>query len=168
MASFNPIQVKQALEEFGNTVIGEARRNLEARGMNASRSLSRNLDFQSQVMKNSIFAYFDLGKYGLAQDQGVDGTQQSQGSPYRYSAKGPSPEMVSNIQSWMSARGIGFEELNSKKKAWKIADNIIKRGLKRTLFFSEAYERAFAELPEELVEAFGLDLDDFFNFIIKE
>lgn len=175
MAAFDPTRVRQALQEFGESVTNQARENLRQRGssfnggdMNATGKLNSVINFNSRVMKNSIFAYFDLGEYGLYQDQGVNGTVRSQGSPYSYAADGPSPEMVSNIQRWMSARGIGFNETRSKHKAWKIADNIIKRGLRRTLFFSDAYEQAFSELPEDIVEAFALDLDDFFNFIIKE
>jgi hypothetical protein len=173
--AFSPERVQRALDEFGQAVLNEARANLQSKGsfmnggnMNASYNLSRTMNFQSRAMKNSLSAYFDLGEYGLYQDQGVNGTETDQGSPYSYRANGPSPQMVSNIARWMDSRGIGFSERTEKQKAWKIADNIIKRGLRRTLFFSEAYEQAFAELPEDIVEAFALDLDDFFNFIIKE
>lgn len=175
MAGFDPIRVKQALDRFGENVLSQARENMSQRGnpsyggnMNASYSLNNNMTFQSRAMKNSFSAYFDLSDYGLYQDQGVNGTEQNRGSRFSYGSRGPSQRMVSNIQDWMEDKGIDFKERTAKQKAWKIADNIIKRGLRQTLFFSDAYEQAFAELPEELVEAFGLDLDDFFNFILKE
>ena len=175
MAGFDPIRVKRALDDFGEAVINQARENLSQRGnpayggdMNASYSLSDNMTFQSRAMKNSLSAYFDLTDYALYQDQGVNGTEQNRGSRFSYGSRGPSQRMVSNIADWMEDKGIDFEERTAKQKAWKIADNVIKRGLRKTLFFSDAYEMAFAELPEELVEAFGLDLDDFFNFILRE
>lgn len=166
MAAFNPIKVKQALEAFGMTVLSEARRNLDSRGMNASYKLRNSMTFNSRVMRNSLSASFDLSSYALAQDQGVDGTEQSQGSPYSFKDDRPSKSMVANIQSWMADKGIGFTELTSKQKAYAISTNILRNGLKRTLFFTEAYEKGFSQLPDELIEAFGIDIDDFFNFII--
>ena len=166
MASFNPTRVKQALEEFGMTVLEEARRNLDRRGMNASYKLRNSMTFDSTVSKNSLSAFFYLGPYALAQDQGVDGTEQGRNSPYSFTTDKPPMRMVMNIQDWMADKGIGFSELTSKQKAYAISTNILRNGLKRTLFFTEAYEKGFSTLPDDLIEAFGIDIDDFFNLII--
>lgn len=168
MASFSPDRVKQALEAFGMSVIKQAQENLDRNNMNASYRLRNSMSFESTVSKNSLSAFFYLGPYAMYQDQGVNGTQQDRGSEFNFTTDRPSKGMVLRIQDWMADKGIGFEELSSRNKAYAISTNILRNGIRKTLFFSEAYEKAFAELPEELVEAFALDMDDFFNFIISD
>lgn len=165
--SFSPERVKQALDNFGKDVIEGARQNLESRGMNASYRLSNNMSFQSVASKNSFSAFFYLGPYAMYQDQGVNGTEQGRGSEFSFTTDKPSFAMVNRIEDWMASKGIGFKEVRARQKAYAISTNILREGLGKTLFFTEAYERGFELLPEELVEAFGLDIDDFFNFILK-
>lgn len=165
--AFDPVRVRQALDEFGERVLEGARQNLDAQNMNASYKLKNSMSFQSVVSKNSLSAFFYLGPYAMFQDQGVDGTEQARGSEFRFTTDRPSFSMVNRIEDWMANKGIGFDEVEARQKAYAISTNILRSGLRKTLFFSEAYEKGFSQLPEDLVEAFGLDIDDFFNFIIE-
>jgi hypothetical protein len=46
-----------------------------------------------------------------------------------------------------------------------ISSAIYNRGLETTEFFSKPFDEAFKKLPDEILEAYGQDLD---KFLIKE
>ena len=41
-------------------------------------------------------------------------------------------------------------------------------GIKPSLFFTKPFEAAFKKLPDELVEKYGLDMEELFEDITKE
>jgi hypothetical protein len=44
-----------------------------------------------------------------------------------------------------------------------LARSIFNNGLKKSLFFTKPFEAAYKKLPQELVEAYGLDAIELFN-----
>jgi len=58
--------------------------------------------------------------------------------------------------------------ITQEQGAFAIQNAIYRKGIKPTEFYSKPFERAFKTLPEDLVEAYGLDVDDFITFVIKE
>ena len=49
-----------------------------------------------------------------------------------------------------------------------IARSIYSKGLKPSLFFTKPFEKYYNQLPNELVEKYGLDMENLFNQITKE
>ena len=49
-----------------------------------------------------------------------------------------------------------------------IASNIYNRGLKPSLFFTKPFEQGFKKLPDELLEAYGLDVEEFLQFTLNK
>ena len=45
--------------------------------------------------------------------------------------------------------------------------SIYKKGIKPSLFFTKPFEQAFKKLPEELTEAFGLDIRNFLQYTTR-
>ena len=45
---------------------------------------------------------------------------------------------------------------------------IFKKGIKPSLFFTKPFEAAFKNLPDELVEAFGLDVENLIKYSLKD
>jgi len=41
-------------------------------------------------------------------------------------------------------------------------------GIKPTKFFTDPFEKEFKELPDEVVEAYALDIENFMKFILKD
>lgn len=53
--AFDPVRTKAVLNGFGESVIAKAQKNLDARGINASKDLrNRKMKFVAKVMPNSI------------------------------------------------------------------------------------------------------------------
>jgi hypothetical protein len=61
-----------------------------------------------------------------------------------------------------------FKRGNYKTIAQVIAGNIYNRGIKPSMFFTTPFQKAFKDLPEELILSFGLDLERFIDFTIKD
>ena len=181
-------EVKIELSKFAKAVIKSSRSNLTRKGKNASKELYRSLDFDLNVTKNSFSLAFLMEAYGKFQDEGVRGKdpskvrrgdrtkrgQQAPNSRYRFgsgSHKGTWGKFVNNIEKWVKKRGYRlrddkgrFKEGTYKTMAQIIASNIYFRGIAPSMFFTKPFEAAFKRLPDDLIEKFGLDLEDFLTF----
>jgi hypothetical protein len=121
--------------------------------------------------------------YGKFQDLGVKGKTSSQkapNSPYRFgtgSAKGKSDKkMVDHIQEWVTNRRFQFQSkdegskgrfLSYEQTAFLITRSVYHKGIEASRFFSKPFETAFEKLPEELIEAYGLDVEKFLKQQLK-
>jgi len=175
--AFDPVKMKRVLNSFGDSVVADAKKNLQSSGNNnrpitVMGNLEEKISFAARVMPNSMSLKFDLGQYGEGIDQGIKGSSpmynQVSGTPFKFQATMPSKAMRENLDRW--ARRVGFTFLEDDRK-WGLMGlgaGILAYGIKPTKFFRKAYEKHFKNLDRELVEAFGLDVDDFFEFIFKE
>ena len=74
------------------------------------------------------------------------------------------------ILQWVKARGLKFRDSKGKfskgsqrSLAFLIQRSIYRDGIKPTLFFTKPFEAAFKKLPDDLIKAYGLDLEKFLN-----
>ena len=58
--------------------------------------------------------------------------------------------------------------MSYKSMGYIIARSIYSKGLKPSLFFTKPFEKYYNQLPNELVEKYGLDMENLFNQITKE
>ena len=163
-------EVLQALEKFRDEVVKEARSQLAAKGKNSSGALSKSIQGEVKQMPNSIGIYFSMLPYGNFQDKGVNGTQINHGAPYSFKTKMPPP---SKLDSWIVRKGIaprnvGGQFTSRKGLQFLIARGIFKKGIKPSLFFTKPFEDAFRTLPDDLVEKYGLDMEQDLLTILQE
>ena len=52
--------------------------------------------------------------------------------------------------------------------AFRIQNTIYLKGIKPTEFYSKPFEKEFQKLPQELVEAYALDVEQFLEFLTKK
>ena len=159
-------EVYKALSRFGEDVVRQARSNFKHK--NASGKGSRSIRFDLDVFPNSFSQKFKMEDYMLYQDKGVSGTEKKYNTPYSYKKekgnKGkPSPR---HFDKWVIRRGIAPRDDNGKfisRKSLKFAlsNYIFKYGIKPSLFFTKAFEKEFRTLPDEIIEAYGLDIEKF-------
>lgn len=175
--AFDPVKMKKVLNSFGNSVVATAKENLNkpnrfsGKPTTTSGNLESKIKFVAKVMPNSMSLKFDLGEYGQGIDQGINGAENGNnwGYPFSFKKTVPSRGMVDNIMTWMQQKGIsGFNPNNPRTDAFQLASMTLRRGITATRFFEKAYIEHFKNLDKELVEAFGLDVDDFFEFIFKK
>ena len=112
--------------------------------------------------------------YGAFLDRGVKGADSSSrapNSPYRFgtgSAVG-GRTMADIMTEWARNKGVQFRDkqgryLSHAQTGFIIARDKYRNGTKPTNFFTGPFESQFKKLPDEIVEAYGLELDDFINF----
>ena len=116
--------------------------------------------------------------YGKFQDKGVSGIEQKYNTPYSYKSKGgkrglkgmPPPKAFDkwNIKRGLAPRDDKGKFLSRKQTNFLVALKIFKKGIKPSLFFTKPFEKAFERLPDELVEAYGLDVEQFLEYTINK
>jgi hypothetical protein len=162
--------VKQSLETFSKRVISRSRANLTRQKKNVTKDLYNSLDYQLNVSANSFSLSFYMEDYADFQDKGVSGTERKYNTPYSYKSNSNllGFELATGtFARWAKFRGIRFRSLggqfakgNYKSIGVAIAIAKKKKGIKPTHFFTKPFEAAFKDLPSEVVDAFGLDLNN--------
>lgn len=183
-------EVQIALERFRDHVISVSKRNLTNSQKNSSKTLYNSIKGSVKTSKNSIEIDFSMEQYGVFQDAGVKGKdpskvspnakirgQQAPSSKYRFGSGnvGRYGDFVSSLEKWAKKKNIRFRDAKGKYKkgnykslAHVIAGNIYNRGIKPSLFFTKPFEAAYKNLPQELVEKYGLDAIQLINQQLDE
>jgi hypothetical protein len=162
---------KEYLNAFAKYVIQQSRSNLTKQGKNVDKKLYNSLDKEIEVGANSFRMAFLMEDYGTFQDKGVSGTKKKYDTPFSYKSKRPP---LKPIQDWVTKRRFQFRNketgkfMSYKSTAFLITKGIFKNGIKPSLFFTKPFEKAFERLPDELVEAYGLDVEQFLQYTINK
>ena len=166
------------LQAFNKYVIQQARTNLTKKDKNVSKKLYDSLKATSKVNPKSIENYIEMEQYGQFLDLGVKGkvsSQRAPNSPFKYgSGTGRKGGLTEGIRGWVKARRFQFRNkengkfMSYEQTAQLITRSIYLKGTKPTLFFSKPFEKGFEKLPQDLVEAYGLDIESFLKFTLKE
>lgn len=184
-------ETQEALNKFAKYVIQQSRSNLTKSKKADTKQLYNQLGYDVEVMPNSFVLSFKMPEYGLFVDKGVRGKdpskvsknarikgQQAPNSPYRFGSgnyKGTWGKFTDSIERWAKRKNIRlrdekgrFTRGDYKTIAQIIAGNIYNRGIKPSLFFTTPFEKAFKNLPKELIEAYALDVQDFLKYTLNE
>ena len=187
----NKEQTYNYLNTFAKYVIQQSRSNLSKQGKTYEKKLYNSLDFEVEVGANSFRLAFLMEDYGKFVDKGVRGKDPSKVSPnakitgqqapqseYRFGSgnfKGTWGNFTSSLEKWVKSKNLRlrdskgrFSQGNAKSIAHIVARNIYARGIKPSLFFTKPFEKAFERLPDELVEAYGLDVEQFLKYTITK
>jgi len=163
---------KEALNKFAKYVIQQAKTNLTKKKKNVSSDLYGSLGYELKVNPNSFGLEFYMMDYGQFVDQGVQGKTSSyieaRNSPFKYSNKKPP---MKPLMEWAKKRNIRLRDEKGKYKkgnyrtiGFILQNSIYNKGIKPSFFFTKPFEKAFDNLPDELIQQFGLDIDDLFEF----
>jgi hypothetical protein len=161
---------QDALNAFGKYVVQQSRSKLTQSNKNVSKRLYESLGYELKVMPSSFSMAFLMENYGEYQDKGVSGTEVKYNTPYKYTNKMPPPSAFSQ---WVVRKGLkGTRDasgrfVSRKGLQFAIAKSIFKKGIKPSLFFTKPFEAAFKNLPNDIVEAYGLDVENFLKTTIN-
>ena len=174
----NNTETLNTLQAFNKYVIQQARTNLTKGNKNVSKKLYDSLKATTKVNPNSIENYIEMEQYGQFLDLGVKGkvsSQRAPNSPFKYgSGTGKKGGLTEGIRGWVKARRFQFKNretgkfMSYEQTAQLITRSIYLKGTKPTLFFSKPFAKGFESLPEELIKAYGLDIESFLKFTLKE
>jgi hypothetical protein len=171
-------EVKTALNKFAKGVVMQSRRNLTTGRHKASGALHRSIQYDLEVYKNSFSLSFIMEDYGQYQDKGVRGKRSSQRapkSPFRFgSGTGKKGGLTKGIDKWVRQKGIQFRNkktgrfMSYDSTSFLIRRSIYNKGIKPSMFFTKPFENAFKRLPDDVVEKFGLEVDDMIRHALKD
>ena len=167
----NNKNTKEYLNAFAKYVIQQSRSNLSKQNKNVDKKLYDSLDKEIEVGANSFRMAFLMEDYGAYQDKGVSGTQKKYNTPFSYKSKKPP---LKPITQWVTKRRFQFRNKETGKfmsyqsTAFLVRNGIFKNGIKPSLFFTKPFEKAFERLPDELIEAYGLDVEQFLEYTINK
>lgn len=160
--------LKDELNAFRKRVIQQAKSNLTKTGKNTSKRLYNSLDSDLKVSQSSFQLDFMMAKYGEFVDKGVSGVKNKYDTPYSYKSKMPPP---SKLDKWIVRRGLAPRDnkgklLNRKSLQFVIARSIYRKGFKPSLFFTKPFENEYKKLSTDLIEAYGLDMEQFLAYTL--
>jgi hypothetical protein len=149
---------KKALEKFGKYLVKESRKNLTRKKKNVTNSLYDSLDYQVKAMPNSFEFDFLMEEYGEWVDKG------------RKAGKNPP---FSPLRKWVQDRRIQFRDNSGRfqtydQTAWAVVKSIGKKGIEPSNFYSRPFNLGFQKLPNEVAEAYALDVEEFLDFTIDK
>lgn len=166
-------EVESALNRFAKYVVTQSRANLTRGNKNVNRKLYDSIVADLAVGQNSYSLSFQMEDYGAFQDKGVKGAnpqlvkggkQKAPNAPFSFKSKRPPANFIAE---WAKARNIRLRDEKGRFKKGNyntigiiIARSIFAQGIKPSLFFTRPFEAAFDKLPDEIIEAFDLDLQN--------
>jgi hypothetical protein len=169
------MSIKKSLNKFGKAVVKESRTQLTKQKKNASKDLYNTLDYNVKVSKNSFELSFEMMDYGAYINDGVKGTKENRvkggglklGGSKKFAYKDGIENKPSykHFEKWIKRKGIQGRSkktgrfITKRSAAEAVSYSVWTKGLKTTNFFTRPFELAFKNLPEQLVEAFGLEVD---------
>ena len=170
--------VKKEIDKFRNAVVKEAKNNLKKQGKSSSGNLYNSIDSELEVYKTNNFRLsFSLGDYGEFVDKGVRGKKEGRWkTPYRFGSgthKGSWGKFTNSLEKWIQVKGIKGRDkktgrfISNKSLSILIARSIYNKGLKPSLFFTKPFEKHFKKVSNELTEAFGLEIDEFMRYTLR-
>jgi len=172
------MSVKKALDDFGKYTVKQARTNLTKKKKNDTKGLYNSISYDLEVSKNSFSLSFSMDEHGKFIDKGVKGVSSSAkapNSPYKFgTGTGKKGGLTSGVDGWVKRKRVQFADkktgkfMSYKQTAYLIRNSIWNKGIETTNFFTKPFEDAFKRLPDTLINAFSLEVDNLFNFTNKK
>ena len=158
------------LNKFGKRVSKESKTALTKKKKNASKSLYNSIGYDLEIFKNSFHLSFKMEDYGKFIDKCVKGVggkgwkkKKVTNNLYKYTTKRPPHEAFNGwtIKKGIAPRNKKGQFTSRKSILFAIANSVFHTGLETTNFFTKPLDSALKSLPNEVVEAYALDIDVF-------
>lgn len=163
--------VQEVLDTFLKTVISQARRSMTLQSISTTGALYDSFQREVEVHPNSISASIlsdEFNEYGKFVDRGVKGVESGHSiRGYSFKSKGGK----NGLKGMPPPYAFKLDKLQrpvSDTQAFATAVKIFKQGIKPSLFMTKPFESAFEKLPQDVVEAYGLDLENFMDFVLND
>jgi hypothetical protein len=154
--------VQKILDQFGKQVTKLAKKNVHDRKIGSSGDLRKSIKYEVDDEVLSI----SMEDYGVLRDAGQLGSKRKILKGWNksiflprgkgFTTKAPPTKA---IQKWIRTKPIR-SDIKLKSLAFLISRKIKREGIVPGLFLSDAWNKEFKDLPDEILEGFSLDIDD--------
>jgi len=173
--------VEKEFNLFGQRVVKQARTILSKKGINATKKLYNSLQYDVKIFKtNSLQFTLSMEDYGKFINEGVrgvggtkaDGTRwklKKNTGRYKYKDKMPPAKAFSR---WLTIKGKNVRDaqgrfVSRKSAQFAVAKAVYHQGIEQTDFLNRPIELALKKLPDDLLVAYGLDVDRILNIAVR-
>jgi len=173
--------VKASLEKFAKGVVQQARSNLTREKKNVTKTLYDSLQYEIEVGPNSLALRWkmdELAPYWKFQNYGVQGKTSNFKAPsstFKFGSGkgGMKGGLTRAINEWVRARKFQFRDekgrfMSYDNTAFLITRSVYNKGIKTTNFFTRPFQLKFQQLPQEIAQAYALDVADFLRFTLQQ
>ena len=170
------MSVENELNKFGKFIVQQSRSNLSKAKKKDRGALYKSINYNLEVGKRSFALSFSMEDYGKFVDKGVKGASSSSkapNSPYKFgTGSGRKGGLTDGINGWVKRKRFQFRDKKGKFLSYESTAFIVRRsiwftGLRTTNFFERPFELAFKKLPDELIKAYGLTVENLLKFSLK-
>jgi hypothetical protein len=170
------MSVENELNKFGKFIVQQSRSNLSKAKKKDRSALYKSINYNLEVGKRSFALSFSMEDYGKFVDKGVKGVSSSSkapNSPYKFgTGSGRKGGLTDGINGWVKRKRFQFRDKKGKFLSYESTAFIVRRsiwftGLRTTNFFERPFELAFKKLPDELIKAYGLTVENLLKFSLK-
>ena len=164
------INLENAIRGLADDIVDQAKKNLvDKRKSNGD--LYNTLHAEIEQKTNEFVVKFYMQDYGIFVDKGVKGKTSTYPetkaslSQFQYgSGNYPKGGLTEGIESWLNKKRFQWRTPDGKFMSYEsmsliIARSIYHKGIKATEFFSKPFDRVLKEVPQELIDAFTLDIE---------
>ena len=178
---FSTFVASNILEQYGVEFKKELENLMKQRQVVSSGALADSInpivDSEGKKLTITMLDYYDFVNEGV---KGVRNSKNAPNSPYKFKNYGMNAEGRASIKEYIlsgkakvrntggdKARGIGLERKGVKMSEKKslidsqvdtLIYNIKKYGIKKTDYFTDAFEKVFANWEQDMADAFGEDV----------
>lgn len=164
--------ISKVLNEFGKEVTENAKINIRFKKLankgknkiNNEGDLAKSVKYNVKVMPNSFSFFIEMEDYGEWVDKG---RKPGKGIP------------VDKLMGWIKTKPVRLRDLKTgqflgktesrmKSLAFLINRKIKEKGIAATNFLTDPFNKAFQDLPDDIIEAFGLDVEQFIETSLSE
>lgn len=153
--------------------VDEMRQKLIDGGVSEGSKLMQSITPDVKIYPDSVQAIIsmDTNEEGVPYyefiDKGVDGVEQSQGSPFAFKSLKVGVDMEKSLASWMKEKygeGAGYD--SERGDFYGLGVNIKKRGIKPTHFITDVLgNNILNDVSDKMVNNFGVKVFDSINRI---
>ena len=173
--------VEKEFNLFGQRVVKQARTILSKKGINATKKLYNSLQYDVKIFKtNSLQFILSMEEYGKFINEGVrgvggtkaDGTRwklKKNTGRYKYKDEMPPAKAFSR---WLTIKGKNVRDaqgrfVSRKSAQFAVANAVYHQGIEQTDFLNRPIELALKKLPDDLLVAYGLDVDRILDIAVR-
>jgi len=182
MATLNEFMkfTKEVLDDFASRVEDNSRKRFLRKykfqkKASTKGSLYNAINKKVKVFENSILVSFPFMKdvdYAKFVDQGVKGKTSSYSpsktSPFKFGSGNKDGGLRKGIERWVKSKRFQFRTedgrfMSYQSMTYLISRKIYNKGIPAKKFFTRSFDEAYKNLPDEIIEAFALDVKQRFK-----
>lgn len=166
--------INSAILRLSKDISDELKEYFERNNINATSALSNSIGgLPVKIGQDGVEIQISAEDYFKFIDEGVNGLEQNQSSPYSFKTLGVPDSMVNGIKSsWIGARGLPlFPQFRSfDEQAYAIAVSVKKKGIKAKNILDgvEKENKLEQRIADSLEAALGYSVELTFNNILRD